>query len=231
MAFIEQLLYGHNHQAESGGRQEIARSAGMGAEVGAEIHGLCEAWGQPPELGLPHPVLLSHPLTATMPSMRGKLYAVICVVPAEIPLFHAVVLSETMYSGFGHNPFAVANAVTFCSEWLGAPNLDRVEIDSDHQVPLVHPEANSDDVGLVDEAVMQFILSGELHLPLELPVRASDRALALIIACLPLKLRKQLTFTSFTTAQGDSYAIAGFESEGTAFAGWQRLMKIGRAHV
>lgn len=224
MSFIEQMLFGHNHLSEATGRGELARSAGMGAEAANEICGLCEAWGQPPELGLPHPVLLSHPLQSSMPSMRGKLYAVICVVPAEVPLFHALVISDATYSAYRRNPYAIANAVTFCSEWLGGPSLDRLEIDNASQAPLVHPAANAADIGLVDEAVMQFIMTGELHLSLELPVRASDRALALIIASLPIKERKKLNFASFTTTNVSKYELAGKEAEGTAFAGWQRLM-------
>ena len=65
--YVEQLLYGYNYLTETSGREELAHSAGMGAEVASEIHGLCEAWGQAPDLGLQQPALLSQPLQSTMP--------------------------------------------------------------------------------------------------------------------------------------------------------------------
>lgn len=224
MPFIEQLLYGQSHADEATGRQELAHSAGLGAEVAAEVHAICEAWGQPPELGLQHPVLLCQPLQATMPSMRGRLYAVICVAAVEPPLFHAVVVTDAIYSSFGRNPYALAQVVKFVSEWTGSQGMDRVEIDVEAARTLVEPGAGPEDVGLVDEAVLQYILAGVLQLPLEQALRPSDRAMALIIACLPDKSRKELKFASFTTAQINAYDIAGLETEGATFAGWQRLM-------
>ncbi len=224
MPFIEQLLYGYSHQVEGGGRQELARSAGMGGEVADEIHAICEAWGQAPELGLRHPVLLSQPLQATMPSMRGRLFAVICIGAVETPIFHTLVLTDAVYSGFGRNPYALAHAADFISEWNGSQGMDRVEVDSEMQSELVNPAPGPEDVGLIDEAVLQFILDGTLQLPIEQAFGPSDRALALIIAGLPDKDRKDLKFASFTTAQVNAYDIAGLETEGATFAGWQRLM-------
>jgi hypothetical protein len=224
MAYVEQLLYGHNHLTEMGGRQELARSAGIGAEVAAEVQSLCDAWGQAPELGLQHPALLSHPLKSTMPSMRGRLYTVICVIIGEPTLFHAVILSDATYSGFGRNPYAVARAMEFRATWNGRSGMDRIEIDHEGPRILVEPAAHAGDVGLVDQAVLQFILSGNLQLPIEQSVRDSDRAMALIIACLPEKARKELNFASFTTTKANAYHIAGLETEGATFASWHRLM-------
>ncbi|MDX2473302.1 MAG: hypothetical protein QNL91_06290 [Candidatus Krumholzibacteria bacterium] len=224
MQYIEQLLYGHNHLEDDTGRQELGHSAGMGAEVSAEIVELCEAWGQPPELGLELPVLISHPLKTTMPSMRGRLFAIICVRATTTPLFHAVVVTDATFSGFGRNPFALARVVEFADKWNGNQSMDRVEFDPEIKVDLMGPAANAEDVGLVDEAVVQFIMTGKLELPLEQVVRQSDRALALVIACLPDKARKNLNFASFTTLQANNYDLAGVETEGASFAGWQRLM-------
>ncbi len=224
MPFIEQLLYGPSHLADAGERQELAHSAGMGADVSTEVRALCDAWGQAPELGLQHPALISHPLKSTMPSMRGRLYTVICVASGETPLFHAVVTNDVTYSGYNHNPYALDQAVDFCSEWDGRQGMDRLEVEPKPQNNLVAPPAGTGDVGLVDEAVLQFMLSGSLQLPLEQAVRQSDRAMALIIACLPEKDRKELKFASFTTARGNAYDVAGLETSGATFAGWQRLM-------
>lgn len=224
MSYVEQLLYGHNHLTEGGGRQELARSAGLGADVASEVQALCDAWGQAPVLGLQYPALLSHPLKSTMPSMRGRLYTVICVIIGEPTLFHAVILSDATYSGFGRNPYAVARAMEFCATWNGRSSLDRIELDSEGPRILVEPAAHPGDVGLVDEAVLQFILTGNLQLPIEQSVRDSDRAMALMIACLPEKARKELHFASFTTTKANAYHIAGLETEGATFASWHRLM-------
>ncbi len=224
MPFIEQLLYGHDHLSETGERQELAHSAGIGAEVSAEIRALCDAWGQAPELGLQSPVLMTHPLRSSMPSMRGRLYSVICVVASEPQLFHAIVVTDAAYGHYGRNPYALARAVEFCTEWNGSQGMDRVEIEPENQSEFLNPPACAEDVGLVDEAVLQFILTGMLQLPLEQAVRSSDRAMALIIACLPQKDRKELHFASFTTTQVNAYDVSGLETEGATFAGWQRLM-------
>jgi hypothetical protein len=224
MRYIEQLLYGRDHLSDGGGRQVLAHSAGMGAEVSAEIVDLCDAWGLPPELGLQQPVLISHPLKATMPSMRGRLFAIICLRATDSLLFHAVVVTDATFSGFGRNPFALARIVEFADKWNGRQSMDRIEFDPEIKVDLMGPPANAEDVGLVDEAVTQFNMTGKLQLPLEQIVRESDRTLALIIACLPDKARKNLNFASFTTLQANNYDIAGLETEGASFAGWQRLM-------
>jgi len=224
MPYIEQLLYGYNHLTETNERQGLAHSAGMGADVSAEIGAVCNAWGQMPELGLNRRVLLGHPLQSTMPSMRGRLYTVICVGAGTVPLFHAVVVTDAAYSSFGRNPYALAQAVAFAESWNGNQGMDRVEIEAEGLGKLVDPPANPDDVGLIDEAVLQFMLTGNLQLPLEQTVGDSERAMALIIACLPDEDRKDLKFASFTTAKVNAYDISCLATEGAAFAGWQRLM-------
>ncbi len=224
MPYIEQLLYGHNHLAETSERQELAHSAGMGADVATEIAAVCDAWGSMPELGLTHSVLLSHPLLSTMPSMRGRLYTIVHIGMGTVPLFHAIVVTDAAYSGFGRNPYALAQAVEFCDKWNGKQGMDRVEVEPEDLGDWIKPAPGPGDVGLVDEAVLQFILTGRLQLPLEQAVRDSDRAMALIIACLPEKDRKELKFASFTTAKVNAYDIAGLATEGATFASWQRLM-------
>ncbi|MCK9995220.1 MAG: hypothetical protein KAH56_02950, partial [Candidatus Krumholzibacteria bacterium] len=224
MPFIEQILFGVDIKDETPERSVLAHSPGMSKETTAEIVRLCENWGTAPPLGLEHPALMSFRLNTSMPSIAGTLHTVIRAGRGLNPLFHAVVLSEGAFATFQRNPFAVDKVVTFCDEWSPAVKLQREEIDYDSSVPLVDPVANKSDIGLVDEAVLKLIADGKLAMPIEQANAQSDRCLALIIACMPEKDRKNLRFASFAPSEDNNYTLAGMHSEGCVFAGWQRMM-------
>ncbi len=224
MPFIEQLLFGVNLKEEKPKKSILARSPGMGQEVSDEIVRLCENWGTVPALGLERPALMSFGLEATMPAIAGRLFTVIRVSKGLNPLFHAVVLSEGSYATFLRNPFAVAQSVTFLDIWEPRLILKREEIEFDSSVPLVDPLPNEEDVGLVDEAVLKLISEGKLDLPIEQTNAQSDRCLALIIACLPEKDRKNLRFASFAPSESNKYNLVGLQSDDCVFAGWKRMM-------
>jgi hypothetical protein len=224
MPFIEQMLFGVKIKDENPERSVLAYSPGMSKATTAEIVRQCENWGTAPPLGLEQPVLMSFRLNTTMPSVAGTLYTVIQASKGLNPFFHAVVLSEGTYATFLRNPFAVAKAVTFHDEWSPALKLKREEIEYDFTVPLVDPPANKSDIGLVDEAVLKLIADGKLSMPIEQANANSDRCLALIIACMPEKNRKNLRFASFAQGESNNYTLVGEHSEGCVFAGWQRMM-------
>jgi len=224
MPFIEQMLFGVKIKDGNRERSVLAHSPGMGSKTTAEIVRLCENWGTAPPLGLERPALMSFRLNTTMPSVAGTLYTVIQASKGLNPLFHAVVLSEGSFATFFRNPFAVAKVVTFSGEWSPSLKLQREEIEYDYAVPLVDPPANKSDIGLVDEAVLKLIADGKLAMPIEQANANSDRCLALIIACMPEKNRKNLRFASFSTSESNNYTLVGEQSEGCVFAGWQRMM-------
>ncbi len=224
MPFIEQILFGVNIKDDNSDRSVLAHSPGMGKKTTEEIVRLCENWGMAPPLGLEQPALMSFRLTSTMPSVAGRLFTVIRASRGLNPLFHAVVLSEGTFATFLRNPFAVAQALTFRDEWTPDLKLGREEINYDASVPLVDPPAGKGDIGLVDEAVLKIIAEGKLKIPIEQTNAQSDRCLALIIACMPEKDRKNLRFASFAPNEANDYTLAGLQSEGCVFAGWQRMM-------
>lgn len=224
MPIIEQMLFGVNTNNDNPGRSVLSLSPGMGSETTKEIVRLCENWGTAPPLGLEHPALMSFRLKSTMPSIAGSLFTVIKVNRGLNPLFHAVVLSEGTFASFERNPYAVAQAVTFCSEWIPDLQLQQEEINHDNIVPLVDPPANKGDIGLVDEAVLKLISEKKLTMPIEQPVAQGDRCMALIIACMPEKDRKNLRFASFSADKSNNYTLVGMYTEGCVFAGWKRMM-------
>ncbi len=224
MPFIEQMLFGVENNTDSQGRSVLSQSPGMSRETTDEIVRLCKNWGTTPPLGLEHPALMSFRLKSTMPSLAGSLFTVIKVSRGLNPLFHAVVLSEGTFATFERNPFAVAQAVTFCSEWIPQLQLEQEEINYDNLVPLVDPPANKGDIGLVDEAVLKLISEKKLTLAIEQPLAQGDRCMALIIACMPEKDRKNLRFASFSPGESNNYTLVGLYTEGCVYAGWQRMM-------
>jgi len=196
----------------------------MGQDVAVEIRLHCEGWGQTPPLGMQRSFMLSFPLRKSMPSLRGKLIAVVRGSSGQVPLFHAVVLSDHDYAAFGRNPFAVAGTGIFHETWRSGILLDRRQLGTDDLAPLVAPPPRASDIGLVDEAVHQMMAHGKLKLPLEQGVSDSERCLALIIAALPSALKKTLRFASFATSEANSYDLLALESQGSTFASWQRLL-------
>jgi len=224
MPFIEQILYGQHHLRPTSGKGELARSAGVGEDVAREVCALCDAWGEAPALGLAVPVILSHPLKSVMPSLRGQLYAVIQVAVADSPFFHIVVMNEAIFRRFGRNPVAVNRAVSFCREWDGREDIDRVEVEPEDHVSVPDPPPGEWDVGIVDEAVLQFMQVGKLELPLAEPTTESNRVLGLVVACLPTEMRRDLHFSSFATSSAHSYGVACVATENVELADWRRLM-------
>lgn len=224
MPYLEQLLYGGDHRHDPALRGVLGTSAGMGPDVIAEVERLCRGWGDPPPLGLQRPALLSFPLAASMPSIRGRLYAVVRVGTGLEPLFHAVVLSDALYAAFERNPYLLARHLTFHDEWRRGTAPPRVELDADtHEYPAALVPGAADR-GLIDEAVVQFILNGKLLLPLEQATPESDRALALAITCLPAKLRRELRFASLATSEANACTFGALATQGAMMAGWQRLL-------
>jgi hypothetical protein len=224
MPYAEQLLFGGDHRQDPRARGVLGASAGMGAEATAEVERLCRGWGDPPPFGLQRPALMSFPLAATMPSIRGRLYAVIRVGVGSEPLFHAVVLSDGLYVVFDRNPYLLARHLTFHEQWRPGSSPPRLELEADtHEFPEAMVPGEGDR-GLIDEAAVQVVLGGRLHLPLEQSSAESDRALALIITCLPAKVRREMRFASLATSRANGYTLGALATAGGAFAGWRRLL-------
>lgn len=224
MPYVEQLIFGGDHSRDAARRGVLGVSAGLGADVVAEIERLCLGWGDVPPLGLDRPALLSFPLLATMPSLRGRLYAVIRLSAGPEPLFHAAVLNDALYAVFDRNPYLLARQVSFHDDWRPGASPPRLEIEADrpeYPAALVPGPA---DRGFIDEAVVQFILHGRLVLPLAGSTPDSDRALALMIACLPAKLRRELRFSSLATSEANGCNLGALATPGAAFGGWHRFL-------
>jgi hypothetical protein len=222
--YVEQLLFGGDHRQDPGARGVLGASAGMGVEVTAEIERLCRGWGDPPPFGLQSPALMSFPLAATMASIRGRLYTVIHVGAGAEPLFHAVVLGDGHYVSFDRNPYLLARHVTFHEQWRPGSSPPRLELASGSQAFPEDLVPGEGDRGFIDEAVVQLMLGGRLHLPLEQPCADSDRALSLMITCLPAKLRREMRFASLATSEANGYTLGALAAPGGTFAGWQRLL-------
>lgn len=224
MPFLEQFLFGGDHRRDPSARGVLGTSAGLGTDVVAELERLCRGWGDPPPLGLDRPALLSFPLTATMPSIRGRLYAVIHVGTGHEPLFHAVVLGDPLFATFDRNPWLLARQLAFTDQWRPGATPPRVELERDSSEPPAGLVPGPADRGFIDEAVVQHVLAGKLLLPLEATGSDSDRALALMIAGLPVKLRREMRFASLAMSAANGYTLAALATPGAAFAGWQRLL-------
>lgn len=224
MPYVEQLMFGGDTRREPAQRGVLGASAGLGADVATEVERLCRGWGDVPPLGLDRPALMSFPLLATMPSIRGRLYAVIRVGTGPAPLFHALVLGDALYTVFDRNPYLLARQVTFQDEWRPGVAPPRIEIEADtHEFPAALVPGPADR-GFIDEAVVHTILNRGLVLPLEQSTRDSDRALALVISCLPVKLRRELRFASLMASESNGCSLGALVTPGAAFAGWQRFL-------
>ncbi|MBK7187347.1 MAG: hypothetical protein IPH86_01280 [bacterium] len=224
MPFIEQLFFGGDHRRDPSARGVLGTSAGVGADVASEVERLCRGWGDPPPMGLRRPALMSFPLAAIMPAIRGRLYAVIRVGAGDEPLFHAVVLGDALYSVFDRNPYLLARHVTFMDTWRPGTSPARIELEADtHEFPEAMIPGKPD-CGFIDEAVVQLILNGRMILPLEQATAESDRALALMITCLPVKLRKEMRFASLAASESNAYTLGAVATPGGVYGGWQRLL-------
>lgn len=223
MALIEQLICGFNPESPDSGRSLLSHSPSMGANVTEEILSFCNGWGDESPSGLSHPAVLSFPLRATMPSIRGQLYAIVRVSTGYPACFHSVVMSKSDYRNFGYNPFAVVKAGAFLDVWSGGERLARGTIAPINPNAIFSPPPNPADVGMVDEAVQEFLTRGKLVLPIEASCDQSDRILSLMIRLMPLVLREKLRFASFTRAGENAYTLAAVYSKDTPFTSWQRL--------
>lgn len=224
LPYAEQLLFGGDHRQNPGTRGVLGASAGMGTEVAAEVERLCRGWGDPPPFGLQRPALMSFPLAATMPSIRGRLYAVIRVGAGIEPLFHAVVLGDGLYVAFDRNPYLLARHLTFQEQWRPGLSPPRLELEADTREFPGAMVSGEGDRGLIDEAAVQVILGGRLHLPLEQASAESDRALALMITCLPATVRRELRFASLATSRANAYTLGALAASGGTIVGWRRLL-------
>ncbi len=224
MPFVEQLLFGGDPRRDPAQRGVLGASAGLGADAATEVERLCRGWGDVPPLGLDRPALMTFPLLATMPSIRGRLYAVIRVGTGPAPLFHALVLGDALYTVFDRNPYLLARQVTFQDEWRPGVSPPRIELEADtHEFPAALVPGPADR-GFIDEAVVHFILNQRLVLPLEQSTRDSDRALALMISCLPVKMRRELRFASLVASEANGCNLGALATPGAAFVGWQRFL-------
>lgn len=224
MPFVEQFLFGGEHRRDPAKRGVLGSSAGLGPDVAAEVERLCRGWGDVPPLGLDRPALMSFPLLATMPAIRGRLYAVIRVGAGSDAIFHAVVLGDALYAAFDRNPYLLARHLTFHDDWRPEASPPRVELEADtHEFPAALVPGVADR-GFIDEAVVQFILNQRLVLPLEQATLESDRALALVISSLPVKLRRELRFASLATSEANGCNLGALATAGAGFSGWQRFL-------
>ena len=223
MAVIEQLICGRNPENPDGNRTVLSHSPGMGAAVTEEIVRFCGGWGSTPVGGLTWPAVLSLPLKNTMPSIRGQIYAVIRVTTGAPACFHAVVMSKADFRSFNYNPFAVIKAGSFLDSWSGGQRLAQGRIEPVPEDSLFSPPPNPGDVGLVDEALQQFLTKGKLVLNLEAGTAESDRILGLMILVMPTNSKEKLRFASFSTDGENNYMLAAKQVPNTPLASWQRL--------
>jgi hypothetical protein len=230
MAHFEQLVCGTSPENPGQGRAVVARSPGLGGAATEEIVGYCSGWGIPVAGEFNRPAVLSFPLQATMPSMKGQLFAVIRVAPSDPLLFHAVILSRSDFRDFNYDPFAVVDTGIFLDSWGGGMGLARGQLPPAPDRPAIHPSPNPDDVGLADEALLVFLSKGRLILDLEQASAESDRTLRLLVAAMPLARRETLRFASFAPPGENRYTLAASYARNTPFAGWRRIFLTTMSH-
>lgn len=224
MPFCEQLFFGSDLRHDPPTRGVLGMSSGLGQEVAGEVERLCRGWGDPTPFGLQRPALMSFPLAAIMPSIRGRLYAVIRVGPGSDPLLHAIILGDAHYTVFDRNPYLLARLVAYPESWPGGAAPPRLDIDAEtHEFPEALAPREGDR-GFIDEAVVQLIAHGRLILPLEQSSAESDRALALMIACLPARMRRDMRFASLANSEANAYTLGAVAGAGGTFQGWHRLL-------
>ncbi len=223
MARFEQLMCGISPENPDGGRTHLSFSPGMGISVCEEIVSLCRGWGSEPPGGLARPAVISSPIRSTMPALKGQLYAIVRISTTVPAFFHAVVLTKADYRVFGYNPFAVLKEGSFLDVWSGRERLAAGTIQAPDQNFLFSPPPNPADVGLVDEALKEFLVRGKLTLNLEAGSPQSDRVLGLVIRLMPVGKREKLRFCSFAPAGENAYGLAAAYSKDTPFSSWQRL--------
>ncbi|MCP4571069.1 MAG: hypothetical protein GY838_01830 [bacterium] len=223
MPFVEQLLYGSD-SGQPKDRRVLAHSPGIAQAVAGEIRQICEGWGPVPMNGLEHQSMMSVPLRNTIASMRGRLYAVVQVGRGPSPIHHVVVLTESDYGIYGHNPYALRGSFEFLEQWRVGIILDRQQIGEATDEVVISPPPSPQDLVVVTESLRQILVKGRLQLPLAQPTADSERSLALIIAGLPAPLRREMRFASFATSEANGYTLFAMGTPNCAFNGWQRLL-------
>ena len=223
MTHFEQLFIALNAGDPQGRHCIQAHSPGLGTAVGQEILDQCLAWASGHPGGLDHAVVLSFPLKAVMPAIKGPLFAIIRVTPTFPVAFHALVMSKRDFRAFDYNPFAVLAGDIFLDSLTSGQRLNRGSLEPPRSTSLFGPAPNPGDVGLVDEGLQLFLLKGKLILNLDSPGDEADRVMGLIIQFLPLNLKEKLRFASFSGSGDPGYTLAACFASGNSFASWQRL--------
>jgi hypothetical protein len=253
MAAIEQLIYGLNTTALQEGRQVLGRSPGVTKDCAAEIVRICEAWADAPaEVGF-RPVLISFPLSSLMPALPGRLFAVIRVYDGgaiahsesfqpegelsrdldsilresnssiPLPLFHAVILTQTDYATFGLNPYALALEGIFLDRWAPGLILERRQVAPASLAPLISPLPSESDAKQIEEGLRFLFSQKKMILPLEQHGGESDRFLALLVSALPLRIKLDLCFASFAMHESNQYTLAAVFRLGSHVRHWHRF--------
>ncbi len=223
MAFVEILKFGKPARSMGGTPVMLGRSSGINQDLADEIVRLCKGWGKPPSGENLRPVIMSFPLKARSKSLPGDVFAVLKVEAGSDPGIQAVVLSNSDYSSYGYNPFAVAQAGAF-PLWDSETVSGRRTIQKKQAQLIISPPPSPEDVGLVDEALHQLLVSHKLYLPIGNPTEESDRCLALLLEVIPEAMKKQLRFASFAPSPANGYHLAATATQGCEFIGWRRLM-------
>ncbi|MFH1842035.1 MAG: hypothetical protein ABIF77_02425, partial [bacterium] len=138
--------------------------------------------------------------------------------------FHAVVLTESTFTAFGLNPFAVALEGIFQETWAPGLILSKRELQPTSLAPLVTPLPSEADAELIEEALQQILAKGKLVLPLTRSDEQSDRFLALLLAAIPISLKRVLKFASFTVSDVNEYTLAALYRDGNSYTGWRRVL-------
>jgi hypothetical protein len=223
MAQFEQIYVAPDHANPQGGVTLQTHSPGVGTTVSQEILTRCRNWALSHPRPCDHPVLLSFPLKAVMPAIKGPLYAVVQVAPTYPAAFHALILAKADYRALGYNPFMIAACGIFLDSLPGGQRLSRGTLQPPPARNLFSPPANPGDVGLVDEALQRFLLKGSLILNLDQPSQQSDRVLGLVMHFMPRNLRERLCFASFAGPGDPQYGLAAAFATGNDLSSWQRL--------
>ncbi len=223
---IEHIVYGSRRNPEPLAGL-LARSAGVSRACLTEVALLCDRWGDPSSLGTRRPALLSVPLQARLEALPGRLFCVVRTMPGsggDSLLHHVLMVPETGYLGFCLNPYALALEGPFLDGWAGEERLRRIDVRPTSLAPLVSPLPSGEDARALEEAVRQMLGRGKLLLPLQAPSAASDRFLALLLAALPVAVKRDLRFASFCGTDAVGLTLAAVSRPGHPFEGWQRLL-------
>ncbi len=220
MAVCEQLIFGFRLDGTPG-RDVLACSPGLEPDCAREVVALCEGWGRVPAEGVRRAVLVSWPLEARLASIPGRLHAVVHIGTGLKPLFHALVLAESEFAAFGHDPFAVARVQEFVDLVLPGQILTRRELPPPPSSPPADLAPQRQDLGFVDEALRQLLVNRRLELPLETASEESDRFLNLLVCCLPGPLRRDLHFTTWTPGGRNACTLAAVQRDAAFYRAWR----------